>query len=91
MVIILAQQRGLPLTLCKTLQEGLACRPGHNAGALPEASEGLPLILCKTLQEGLACPWRGLAAATLFDACGKAPALLQTRQVLWNHLATLMV
>ena len=33
-------------------------------------------------------PW---ADATLPDASGKASALLQTRQKLWNHSATLMV
>ena len=52
----------------------------------------LVLTLCRTLREGLVCLLRGLAAATFCAASGKAPELLlQTRQKLWNHSATLMV
>ena len=51
----------------------------------------LVLTLCRTLREGFVCLLRGLAAATFSAASGKAPALLQTRQKLWNHSATLMV
>ena len=51
----------------------------------------LVLTLCRILREGHVCLLRGLAAATFSAASGKAPALLQTRQMLWNHCAALMV
>ncbi len=51
----------------------------------------LVLTLCRTLREGLICLLRGPVAATLSAASGRTPALLQTRQKLWNHSATLMV